>query len=334
MQKLIFSLLLLVTLFSISCNSGTEQVKDESTEAKQIKALSKKIERSPTEASLYFERGGLYQKVKEDSLAYMDLLKAAELDTTKANYFSALGNFLFSKKDVAGSVIWFQKALKLNPEDETAQLKIAHMFFFMQDYPKAFVSINNVLRQNVYNAEAYFLKGMCYKDMKDTAHAISNFQTAVQTEPKYFDALMQLGILYEAKKDPLALQYYENAFLVDTNNMQAIYAMGMLYQNQNKFEEAKKVFKRAILINKDFATAHYNTGWMLLQQDSTEKAYRAFDRAIQAQPDYADAYYNRGLCSEILNKYAEAKSDYDQATIFNPAHKLAKTAMERVSKKM
>ena len=121
------------------------------------------------------------------------------MDTTKAEYFSALGNFLFSKKDVSGSVQWFQKALRLNPEDETAQLKIAHMFFFMKDYPKAFVSINNVLRQNVYNAEAYFLKGMCYKDMNDTLHAISSFQTAVQTEPKYFAALLPLSNIWHSK---------------------------------------------------------------------------------------------------------------------------------------
>ena len=208
------------------------------------------------------------------------------------------------------------------------------MFLFDNDYAKAFVELNTVLRADVYNAEAYFLKGMCYKYMKDTAKALSNFQTAVQTNPKYYDAFMQLGVLYDEKNDRIAIQYFENARKIDTLNLEPLYAQAMFFQKRNEFAEAKKLFRRALKINKDYALAFYNTGWMLLQEDSTEKAIREFERAINVKPDYAEAYYNKGLCHEILGNYKQAFADYGQALEFNNDLEMCKTAEKRVKAKM
>lgn len=296
--------------------------------------LNEKIKNDPNNAALFFQRGQWYKNNKLDSLAFGDLVRATELDSSKANYFSAVGDFLFDKKDVSASVVWFQKAIALNPEDETAHLKMAQMFLITKEYPKAFGEINTVLRQNVYNPRAYFFKGMVYKDMLDTAHAISSFQTSVQVDPKFYDGYMQLGLLFSAKKDMLALSYFENAYKLDTRNMEPLYAQAMFYQNQEKFPEAKKIFHRIIGLDPNYAIAHYNMGWMFLQEDSTQNAWNEFDRAILLEPDYADAYYNRGLCSEILGKFPEAKADYEQCLVFQSNHNLAQSALKRLKEKM
>jgi tetratricopeptide (TPR) repeat protein len=264
-------------------------------------------------------------------LALQDLYKAIQLDSTQSKYYSAVADILFEHKDISGSVEWIQKAIAINPDDPVAHLKVAKMFLYTEEYPKAFVEINTVLRTDVYNAEAYFLKGMCYKFMKDTAKAISSFQTAVQTDPKYADAHMQLALLYTFMKNPIALNYYENAYKSDTTNLEPLYGQAMYWQDQGRYEEAKKVFRRMILLNKDYEKSYYNTGWMLLQQDSIEKAIRIFTMAIQVKQSYVEAWFNRGLCYEILQKTDSAKADYRQALSFNPDYLPAQEALKRVN---
>ncbi len=326
-----------VLLFS-SCNLFSDKkdtpVNENQSESSAVAKISAQIEKEPKNAELYFKRGLAYRSVKQDSMALVDFQKSTQLDSTVAKYFSAVGDVLFEHKDITGSVKWFEKALSLNPDDEKAHLKMAKLFLYIEEFPKAFVEINTVLRGNVYNAEAYFLKGMCYKSMKDTNKAISSFQTAVQTDPKYVDAHLQLALIYEDKKDPVSLKYFENAYKADTTNIEPLYGQAMFWQNQNNYTEAKKVFRRIILRDRSYPKSYYNTGWMLMQEDSTEKAIRQFDIAIQNKPDYADAYYNRGICKEILGKSAEALEDYDQALSFNMDNAQYKEAKQRVTQKI
>ncbi|MBK8145230.1 MAG: tetratricopeptide repeat protein [Bacteroidetes bacterium] len=334
----LYAILFLLLLLQISCNffdkGNKETVGNVNNELAEVEAISRLIEKKPKDAQLFYNRGLAYKAIKKDSFALRDFQKSAELDSTVAKYFSAVGDLLFEHKDISGSVPWFQKALSLNPDDEKAHLKMAKLFLYVEEFPKAFVEINTVLRGNVYNAEAYFLKGMCYKSMKDTNNAISSFQTAVQTEPKYVDAQMQLAIIYDHKKNPLALKYFENAYQADTNNMEPLYGQAMYWQKQENFTEAKKVFKRMILRDRSYAKSYYNTGWMLMQEDSTEKAIRQFDIAIQNKPDYADAYYNRGICKEIMGKFAEAQEDYEQAISFKADNRTYLDAKKRVTLKI
>lgn len=331
-------LLCLVCCFGISScglfsSESNTKGSDPNNKLPEVAAINASIEKNPKDASLYFQRGQIYHKLEQDSLALMDFQTATKLDSTQAKYFSAVGDLLFEHKDISGSIQWIQKAISLNPDDEIAHLKMGKLFMFTAEYPKAFVEINTVLRTNVYNAEAYFLKGMCYKNMNDTAKAISSFQTAVQTEPRYVDAHMQLALLFEAKKDPIALKYFENAYKSDSTDLEPLYGQVMFWQNQANYPEAKKVIQRIVSIDRTYAKSYYNMGWMLLQEDSTEKAIRQFGIAIQEKPDYVEAYYNRGLCYEIEGKLDQAKEDYNQALTFNPDYEPSKTALQRVNSK-
>jgi tetratricopeptide (TPR) repeat protein len=297
-------------------------------------ALTEQIEGKPNDAKLYFKRGTILRTLKQDSLAIVDFQKAISLDSTNAVYYSAMGDLLFDHKDVSGSLGWIQKAIQLDPNDQTAHLKLARMFLFTSEYNKAFIEINTVLRADVYNTEAYFLKGMCYKSMKDTNLAISSFQTAVQSDPKNSEAYLQLAILHEARKNPLALDYFENAYKADSSNLEPLYGKAMYWQNQQNFAEAKKVFNRMIGIDRNYPKSFYNMGWILLQEDSTEKAIRNFSIAIEVKPDYAEAYFNRGLCYEIQGNFKAAAADYNQSLNFNAQMKAAQEALARIQPKI
>lgn len=321
----------LLFIFSCTQNNSKDITKNHPAfQNTEVKTVSEKITRDPSNAKLYFERGLVFHRLKEDTLALNDFKKAANLDPSRAEYFSVIGDLLFEHKDINGSVPWFERAIKLNPVDPTTHLKIAKLMIYIKDYTKAFTEINTVLRQDAMVPEAYFLKGLIYKDLKDSSKAISSFQTAIQVEPQYKDATLQLGILYSAKKDPVALKYFDNAFKMDTTDVFPLYAKGMFYQEQEKYEEAKSEYKNCIYHNSDYSDAYFSTGWILMQQDSLDKAWRQFDLVTKLEPTDAEAYYNRGLCSEMMGKKQEALQDYQQALVFDEKYKEAADGIKRL----
>src|SRR6478736_2935405 len=95
-----------------------------------IKPLTEAINADTTKAEAWFKRGLALHRLREDSLALEDFYRAARMDTARAEYASTIGDLLFEHKDVAGSVKWLKRALRHNPDDPKAHLKIAKLMLF------------------------------------------------------------------------------------------------------------------------------------------------------------------------------------------------------------
>jgi tetratricopeptide (TPR) repeat protein len=298
-----------------------------------LKKITADIIKSPKDAELHYQRGQLLHRMQLDTLAIKDYKAAAELDSTKAEYFSAVGELFFENKDLTSSVKWIQKAIAKNPEDQKSRLKIAKMFLYIRKYQNAFEQINIVLRKNPYEPEAYFLKGMIYKDTKDTGKAISSFQSALSASPEYRDAFIQLGLLYSDKKDPIALKYFDNALHLDSIDIFPIFAKGVFYQKTGNLQLAKEEYRHCIFRNQHFIDAYFNMGYILLHEDSVQKALRHYNMAIQM--DYANpaAYYNRGVCNEVMDSMKQAIADYRKALTLDSTYKSPKLALNRLKVK-
>jgi len=295
-----------------------------------LRQMTEHIKSNPGDASLYAIRAGMLLKLKMDSLAIKDYQKASSLDTNKAEYYGAIGQILFDDKDINGSLVWFQKALAKDPADPITHLKIANLFLYTRDYAKAFQQIDIALRKDVHNPEGYFLKGMLYKDMKDTLHSISSFQTALQEDPDFRDAAIQLALLYSAKKDPIAMQYLDNAYKKDSTDAFPIFARGVFYQNKGDLVNAKEEYRKCIIKDRHYIDAYFNLGYILMHEDSVEKAFRQYDIVVNLQPDNPTAYYDRGVCYENMKKKSEAIMDYRRAMALDTSYSSPKIALRQL----
>jgi tetratricopeptide (TPR) repeat protein len=295
-----------------------------------IQQLSEAIYKDTSNPAAWYKRGLALRRLKEDSLALQDLYRAARIDTNRAEYASAIGDILFDHKDLNNAMKWMARAIRHNPTDPRARLKVAQLNLFMKEYPAAFLEINTVLRQDAYNPEAYFLKGLIYKEIKDTDKAISSFMTSINVAPDYKDAYIQLGVLYNEKGSDLGAQYLNNAFRLDTTDVFPIYAIGMNFQEKGQMEQAKAQYARCLQYDPQYADALFANGFILMQQDSLEKSRRQFDLVTKTDPANPAAYYNRGLCSEMLGRKDEAIADYRQALTFDKDYVKAKEGLTRL----
>lgn len=325
MSKNVLFVAFFLSLFFAACKDPKK-----STSENNVAKLSEQIKKEPKNAELYFKRGLAYVKAKNDTAAIEDLAKAISIDSTKADYYKTAGDILYRNKSYAASLGFFQRAAGLDPADNANQLKLANMFFLLKEYPKAFYTINVVLRKDPYNYDAFFLKGLVYKDMLDTNNAIIAFQSAAQAQPEKQDAYMQLAFMSANKDIEITKQYYMNAFKADTNNMEPLNGIGLLYQARGQNAEAKKVFTDIVLRNNSYEKAFYNMGCVLMDEDSLEKAARQFGYAIKNKPEYIDAYFNRGLCYEKLQQKELALADYSSCLRLDDTYQNAIDAFKRL----
>ncbi len=214
--RFIFFLVLAITVVSCSPKETTEEVvvkKNDSILDKlnspELKAINEALLKDSNNDSLYNERARIYIGLKQFDEALGDAARALKLDSTKARNYVRLADVYFATNKTRFSKETLERAVKKFPEDTEALLKLAELFYLVRQYENAITHINKALKVDENMANAYYLKGSVFKEMGDTAKAISSLPTAIEQDPKFFDAFLDAGILYASRRNPLAFEYYE-----------------------------------------------------------------------------------------------------------------------------
>lgn len=312
-----------------STDSAAHRTEKDDRPAEEIE-LTKKIQSSPSNPSFYNDRAKYYIRQKKYDDAWNDLKVVFTLDSTNSKFYNTLADYHTMQAEPRKAELALQRALQINPKSVTNLLKLAELYYFGKKRELSFKYINEALRINKYEAEAYYLKGMNYKEMKDTNRAISGFQTAIEQNPDYYDAYIQLALIHTAQKNKLAIDYYTSALKVKPNSTEALYGRGYFYQSSGANAKALADYKKITELEPANYNAWYNTGVVFYNENKADTALMNFNKAIKSDAQHAEAYAMRGLCSEALGKKEEAASDYELALNLKPELAMAREGLRRV----
>ena len=90
-------------------------------------------------------------------------------------------------------------------------------------------------------------------------------------------------------------------------------ALGNIYLEEGKYQEASGCYLQAIDINPHDANAHSGIGLIYLQQNLPQKASMHFTKALETNPQLASAQYFLGTIFQKQGKYDEAIDHYRKA---------------------
>ncbi len=325
-MRTIYKIAVGVTLIFYACGPNkTDEKKNDpvSKDSTLIKinspaltAISDKILANPNNAALYNERSKIYLSLKMFKEALNDCNRSLMLDSSKADAYLTRADLFFSQNKTRDSKTVLEAIEKKFPENTEALLKLAELYFFVQNYQKAIDYCNSALKIDVSIAKAYYLKGNVYRESGDTTKAISSLVTAIEQDNKFADAYLEVGLLYASRKNPLALDYYNNVLKYSNQNTDVLYAIAKFYQDVNEFDKAISAYNTAISKttsnDKVKAQCYYNVGAIMLNGKNDKiKALDYFTKAITTQPNYVEAYFARGYVYSLLNDKSNAKSDYN-----------------------
>jgi tetratricopeptide (TPR) repeat protein len=298
----------------------------------QIDELTKKIQKKPNLAVLYFQRARLYELQKKLMPSIQDMQRSVRIDSTRYQYWDYLGDLFFQASGVKPAITAYKKSAALNPKSEYPYVKMGEIYMITQDAPNAFENLNEALHINKFNGKAYFLKGYIYLEMGDTAKAVSSFQTSVDVDPDYYDSYINLGLIYAKRKNKKAVFYYETCLRLKPGNIEVLYDLGKYYQDINSFDKASEYYNLILETIPDHKNANYNLGYINFMNGDFEKAIIFFSKAISKLPTYSDAYFARGQCYKMLKKTTEAMNDFKKTLELDPKNSLARKEMSKLIK--
>jgi tetratricopeptide (TPR) repeat protein len=338
MYKILYNNLVIaiVACFTLSCcNSKTEtdqQTTEQSiTTPKELSELNEKLKKDSANPALYFERARYFMNIHDYNAALIDMSRVMHMDSAKAEYYITLSDLYLYTNQTGKSKTVLEKCISVDPKNTDAMLKLAELYFYVKKYQESVNYINGALKVNNYIAKAYFLKGMNFKELGDTAKAISAMSTATEQDPEYYSAYMELGVMYAAQKNKLAISYYDNALRINANSTDALYNKGKFYQDIKDWDDAINMYTVLLKLDPKNKHAHFNLGAISLIKKEYDKAIGYFTNAINDDAKYPEAFFARATTYMQKGDKAKAKADYQMAVQIDPNYQPAQDALSTLS---
>lgn len=331
-RKRIVYCLLGWVFFSIGCNSketNNPEVLSESDHP-TIAQLNQSITNNPDDPDLYFARAEVYYENEGYDEAIKDLEKALTFDTTSIPYLHALADVYLDYYRSKEALETMEKVVEYHPESILSLLKLSEFQLILQQYESSLRTLDRVLRIDPQEAEAYFMMGMNFKEMKDTARAISSFQSAVDNDPQLLDGWLELGQLHAALGNPIAAQYFDSAIRIEPQNVTLKHAKAFYLQEKGDLQASLQLFQEIVRQDPQYEDAFYNSGLLYLDLDSVLQAHEQFNLALQINPLHIRAYYYRGVASEMMGNLPAARADYEQALKLAPDYTRVQEGLARL----
>lgn len=306
----ILSLVMIMVVFA-ACSSKDDKIDfNKLSNEEKIALLDARIKENPKDAALYFQRATIFHEMGNTKEALFNVRKAIEFDKKKVEYYILEADVFFERSETSMAFDALNQAISVDKKNLDAHLRMAEISLDLQDYNRAMESLKNVLDIDKVNAKAYFMRGMIFKETGDTLRAVEDYKKAIEYKSDYEQVFEELGNLYAVKGDGLAVDYYKSTININPKNVNAMYNLGLFYQENGAIQQALDMYQRVLKINPGYANAIYAVGYINYEEKKDyNTALDCFNKTIKADSLYYEAYGSRAKVYQKLGKTAEAKQD-------------------------
>ena len=161
--------------------------------------------------------------------------------------------------------------------------------------------LNQLLKHFPSSALLFNIQGVAHQNAGHYQKAVASYQTAVNINPEYPEALCNMGNAFKHMDNlDAALYHYEQALKIKPGHFECQYNMANLFYQKGDFDQAIRFYMYAIEIKKDFAEAYNNLGLARQGKKDLDGAICSYKQAISIKPDFIDALYN--MANALIQK--------------------------------
>ncbi|MBK8635746.1 MAG: tetratricopeptide repeat protein [Saprospiraceae bacterium] len=303
---------------------------DEEEGSDLLRKLNGMIANDATNAQLRYNRARILEENGQYPEAIEDMRVAIIADSMNAVYYHFLSDLFMDSNNSSKSLLTMQKAAQLFPDSTLTQLKLSETYFILKQYNESIFQLNDIIRRQPNNAEAYLMLGLNFRGMGDIARAINAFQTATEKDPTIVDAWIILGDLFAEKEEPIAKRYYETAVNVAPQNITALHSKAYYLQNHGDINGALDLYRQINIIEPKYPDAYLNAGILLIEKDSLDTALEQFDILTKMAPTNAKGYYFKAYILNELGQKEAARKEAQNAVNFDSNYKDAIELLEKL----
>uniref|UniRef100_A0A1Q3F4J0 Putative dna-binding cell division cycle control protein n=1 Tax=Culex tarsalis TaxID=7177 RepID=A0A1Q3F4J0_CULTA len=240
-----------------------------------------------------------------------------EMDPFRLDNLDSYSNLLFVKDMKTEMAHLAHKAVDINKYSPETCCVVGNYYSIRADHHKAVVYFQRALKLNPRYLSAWTLMGHEFMEMKNTNAAIQSYRQAVEVNRRDFRAWYGLGQAYEILKMPFySLHYYKAAQQLRPYDSRMLVALGETYEKLDKASTALKCYQKAYNVGDIEGVALYNLARLYEKQNQIEKAIPALLRFCSNENAIAD---KSSLCHAYMtlgNFYAEKNEQFDKASHF------------------
>jgi TolB-like protein/Flp pilus assembly protein TadD len=241
-----------------------------------------------------------------------------------------------------GGPLWAERYDGKMDDVLALQDKITHKIVTALAVKLTGIEKEQITRKETYNIAAYdaFLKGWGHylrHTPEDYAKALSQFEKAIELDPKYGRAYASLALIYARTSklgkqwrlalyltntlvaDRRAKKYLELAMKKPTSTAYRVASFIHIYER--RFEEAIAAAERALSFDPNDSGCHENMAFVLIMAGRPQEAFDSIEKAMRLDPhNLANPLYYAGLAYFSLKEFKEAADSLQRALTYSPRH--------------
>lgn len=205
-------------------------------------------------------------------------------------------------------------------------ITIGKQYFDNKEFSKAEQYLQDVLNQGARYADVLNMMGVIAHVQGKFASAIDCFKKALEINPRYTEAVLNLAVLYndlgqyeEAKKlygslkrqSTKAFGQIEPVLRGKLSNLHA--DIGDIYRSIGLHKYAIDEYRKALELNPDYFDIRTKLGQALREQGRLGDSLKEFKKVLDSDSSYCPALIQQGITFYTMNRTSEAKKSWNSA---------------------
>jgi Flp pilus assembly protein TadD len=297
----------------------------EGNKARAQELCEKTLEQRPYDVEMREMLGELLWEAGDLELALAEMEKVVAVQPRHLQARRTLALIYAANGMTADLAAELERVQELAPEDLEVKLDLGSAYQRIGATDKAIVTYEDVVKKQPRNVQALKLLGDCYRRQKDPEKAIVAYQKVKKLAPEDPRPYFLLGAAYEEAGDDVhAEAIFQDAQQFHRYLGEAWTNLGSIAFRRGDLSKANWYLSRAVVRSASRPKAHYNYALVLSAKKERDRALDELKIAGDLDPQDAEIRYLSGVILLRQGRLDEAKKQFEEALVRNPAHPDAK----------
>lgn len=269
--------------------------------------------------------------------------KILKINSKNINALSQIGDLYFKKGDILEALKAYKKITELRPASEHARIAYLNIGNILDDaarYEESIEAYEKALSINPKDDSTFYNMGITYKHAKNNEKAIESWRKAIQINPDNPKPHMSLAdLLYESGYLDDAITEYKTITDKWPNFPDAHFSLATIYHKKNLIDYAQKRYQKVIILgsSQDLNIKSYINLAIISSEDEKDdesllKAVSYIQKALLLKPEDPGALYSLGIIYYKKGSYDRAIETFYQVIKGTVDEKMISLAYNNIGK--
>lgn len=261
----------------------------------------------PQDASLYYNLGIVYEKIKKIDLAIQAYQRAISIKPEETDFYYNMGLVLLDSQRFDEAIEAFQKVTSIDTNDENSFFNLGLCYTKKGDIIEAINAFSQAIQLDDNDVFAHFYLGNHFKTLGQTDLAVAEFQKVLQISPDYSWAYYNLGAIdFENGDFESAIKNLDKTIELNPKDVEAFKVYAKVLLKVERTKDAQNLVEYAIKENREAFDLYYILGEIYKRQGNMVGYEKALKIVLK---NYKETSYSPKLIKEELDNYLKTKGE-------------------------